>query len=236
MHTALQGHILAQKNGEFFAQPKLLSTLLNFIKLLVDFQLHMSALAPVRSHGFNPINFTSERSPLAWSQSLPMLSTELLRSQSLSMFSIQRSLSRRPISIDVLDPALTLPAGSMFINVLDPALTLPAGSMFINVLDPALTLPAGSMFINVLDPALTLPAVSMFINVLDPALTLPQSQFLSMFWIHQPRTHFTVCHFDGIVGAPTSDAKRVRAVARDRSARAGFLGTGTTAAERQVPA
>ena len=138
----------------------------------------------------------------------------------LSMFSIQRSLSRRPISIDVLDPALTLPAGSMFIDVLDPALTLPAGSMFINVLDPALTL----------------PAVSMFINVLDPALTLPQSQFLSMFWIHQPRTHFTVCHFDGIVGAPTSDAKRVRAVARDRSARAGFLGTGTTAAERQVPA
>src|SRR5215471_14634649 len=159
MHTALQGHILAQKNGEFFAQPKLLSTLLNFIKLLVDFQLHMSALAPVRSHGFNPINFTSESSPLACSQSLPMLSTELLQSQSLSMFSIQ---------LYQCSPSSA------------PFRAVPSLSMFWTRHSPSPQAQCLSMFWIRHSPSPQAQCLSMFWTRHSPS---PQAQSLSMFWI-----------------------------------------------------
>ena len=104
-HRSAQKHTRAQKKALSFGGPKLLSILLNFIKLLVDSHAQMSALA---RHRLNSINFTRERDdPLAWSQCLPMFSTEhrpLFRSQSLSMF---------------LYRALTFPAPSIFINVLD---------------------------------------------------------------------------------------------------------------------
>jgi len=89
-HRSAQKHTWAQKKALSFGGPKLLSILLNFIKLLVDSNARMIALG---IHRLNSINFTRESSPFGvvsiFTNAFDRAATS--RSQPLSMFCIVSS-------------------------------------------------------------------------------------------------------------------------------------------------